>query len=97
MAAESEETSTISTSTISKPSSNEEHSDRLSKSIISGSNESEKIALASVKNEYGRQQLQCQHALLRSQSEQHLSYNQETEHAGTLNSSLRTDASQVGD
>lgn len=98
MAVETEETSTIPTSTVSKP-SNEEHSDRLSKSIIGGSNESEKIALASVKNEYEerRQQLQYQQALLRSQSEQHLSYNQETEHAETLNSSLRTDASQVRD
>lgn len=99
MAAESEETPTVSTLTISKPSSNEEHSDRLSKSIISGNNESEKIVLASVKNEYEerRQQLQYQQALLCSQSEQHLSYNQETEHAGTLNSSLRTDASQIVD
>ena len=60
---------------------------------------SEKIVLACVKNEYEerrqQQPIQYQHALLRSQSEQHLSYNQETEHAGTLNSSLRTDASQV--
>lgn len=103
MAAESEETSTISTSTISKPSSNEEHSDCLPKLIIDGNNESKQIVFECVQyecEEHARQQLPCEYQppyeyqppLRRSQSEQHLSYNQKKKHT-----SLLTGVSQVRD
>ena len=88
--------SAIVASTIPKV-SNEENSECLSKSIICGNKDLEKAITVNVQNEYEerRQQLQYQQALLHSQSEQHLSYNQQIEHAGALNSSLRTDTSQT--
>ena len=93
---DSEDMSAIVASTIPKV-SNEENSECLSKSIICGNKDLEKATTVNVKNEYEerRQQLQYQQALLHSQSEQHLPYNQEIEHAEALNSSLRTDTSQT--
>ncbi|KOC68764.1 Golgi-specific brefeldin A-resistance guanine nucleotide exchange factor 1 [Habropoda laboriosa] len=89
----------LSTVTITIPSlSFEENQERLLASI---GNRKKELEEATPRNEYEewiREQQQQQHyqqASIDSQSVQHLAYKQETEHDGTLNSSLRANSSQT--